>query len=316
MNKKGQKQGDLVWVVLAVVAIYLVSTGAISFGGGTTTPTTTTDGATQVGACTLLNAPTISPNYRNAYTFAAVTPVTHNWVQVDGAKVDDGAGAFNSVVGQPYRVLSNASQGGFYNAWTTGTTDCQADKPVDVNLYSNASATLTFYNADDQPSTAQAIGTQDSKTYKFKISAPKSTCFGNPQAASLDASAGLIVGFDYNTSLYQKVSVDKVLSVTSGVTGAAGDAVKVSVPQQYVGTLEEAYKLPVSAVCDLGEMRGIGTIESKASQNPGASDDPTMRVLDTDIFQQIRSDSVVAGTEDTDGTDKGYQNPTLTVDVS
>jgi hypothetical protein len=313
MNNKGENKNSWLWIVLVIAGIYLVSTGTISIGGQKTTETTTTDGASQTSGCSLLNAPTITPYYQNAYTFASVT-ASHPNVYVNGATVSDTDGAFNSVAGQPYRLLSNAS--GYYNSWTTGTTKCQSDEPVTIGLYQNGTATVTMYNADDQPTTAQAVGTEDSKNFKFKISAPKSQCFGNPQAKDVDSKAGIIIGLDYNTTLYKSVTVDKVLSVSTGVNGAAGNAVKVSVPQQYVGTFEEAYQLPVSSVCDLGEIKGIGTISSKASMDPSTTDDPTAYFLDVDIFKQIRSDQIVAGAEDSDGNDKGFSNPTLDIKVA
>lgn len=306
----------LVVIIFVAAAVLIFKPDLIGLGGEKAAEVAASTTA-QAAGCNLLSAPTITPKYLDAYTKAAISAVDHSNAWVDGVMIDDVSGAFGSVAGIDYKLLTNSTASNqHYNALVSGTTKCQPDEPVQVLMYKNTTPTLTFYNTDDQPATDQAVGTAEEKNFKWKIASTTDKCYGNPQVGKIDSTAGIVMALNYNTSLFSKVEILSVTTVAGDVSGTAGKAVKVSVPSTNVSEMEEAYKIPVWAVCDDGEVKGTGRFVAKAGMNPDTTDDPYVYLYEPLLFVQVDTTDIAVGIEDKDGNDKGIYHPGLDLQTS
>ena len=184
---------------------------------------------------------------------------------------------------------------------STGTADYQAK-----GIAWDTSLTLTFYNDDDQPNTAQAQDASTTKTVGIKYAASSQKGFGNPQCA-LKNVAPATVCFEYNST-----------SDSAPAMKLEGVAVKqaVSIPASLQG-LNASWSMACfegKGVYNSGFQKYSVDITSNSDPTSGAGSNIGVYYEDCDFDFNADNLDEIWSTHDEDNNNLGasYQHDTIT----
>lgn len=200
------------WTKIAVVLvalIFLQSAGVNLLGslglGGTAAPAGTTTTATG-GVTTVVTSDTkTTVTLSGINKYVTGTKLTSEYAKVfkngfDQGQVSLNSGTFDSSPDVPLKVYYFENSSTYYTQKVEkvvpprGTLDLQGE-----GMAWDTGLTLTSYNSDDQPNTAQAIGASTTKIMGFKYASTSQKGFGNPQCSE-HSSPVVVVCFEYNTT--------------------------------------------------------------------------------------------------------------------
>ena len=286
--KKGLQQG----AIFVVIVILIIGSLAFFLGksqkptGLSVQPTsgggTASGGETPTSRITLVDKTTVtlsSWDIRNKGTNAGTAHRLLMWKSADGSQkgvnklyADDGTETMSP--GDTYQVLlgnvtlSTSFTAGttYYPKYLTGTVPDSGTHSISGGQYLTAGAsqlTFAFFDINEQVTTSgQAVGTNDDKTVKWKVTPNADTCIGNP-----DTEGQNVVTYHYNSSVItslEQYSVGSELVDTSTSTPQGAQASIAGVNTAYS---KISYNFPI--VC------GPASVEKKTRVKSGADNNPT-----------------------------------------
>jgi len=256
------KNQGLFWIIAAVAVIALLT------GGGETAPSNGSGSGSGGSGIDLsqLVSPTISFTGQNK--FITSTALTSEYVRVmerNGLVNDFGQKSLNSGTlavepGKAYKLYWGENSSTYYTEvedYTGHSTDNVQPKTVALCTI-DTSPTITVYDENGQvqssSANAQALGASEVVTVGVKLKATADKCYGNPDAPGTNA-----VCFDYNSTVFKKISMPGKTAITAPYSVSSAKA---------AGMAEACF--PVDKVADTGSSTFDLTLEAQSSQPTNA----------------------------------------------
>ena len=141
------------------------------------------------------------------------------------------------------------------------------------------------------------LGASEEGCTTMTLKGPSEKAFGNPFAQD---KQGIVVAFDYNTTLYSKVYI------------SSSDAVPTTIPSTVTGTADIAYELNFSSLKN-NEERKISVCAKTASHSPATGEDINGWFFDPDVYFDEEGDGLKWGVVDSeDSIDLGWPSGPVT----
>lgn len=291
------------WIAGAIIlAVFLL--GKQGTGGPSTV---TTNGDSNVDLCKLVSGQMSLTGQR---MFLTGTPLTTEFARVISADkkqdvmVSMNSGTLGTTPKKVYNIYYGENSTTRYATKEAYTAPCQeaTDAKVGELCTIDTSPTITETNEDGtlNPSGAQAVAISDSVQMELKVKVSADECYGNPQSTKDNA-----ICFAYNSTVYEEVSAS-----TGDLPESDPDSIASIKP---AGFSVSCYKLP--KLKDNGVAEMTVTITAR-NVEPGAGDDITYYLEDTDM--DINADTLeeIWGFEDEDDNNLGDGINTGTLDIS
>ena len=321
-NKKGLAQG-----AVFVVVVMLIIAGLAFFLGKSQKPSLlsiTKEKSSSSGSSASSPTPRInlvdkttvtfsSWDIRNKGTNAGTAHRLLMWKDGVGAQkgvnnvyADDGTvtmspdDSYQVIIGN-VTLSTNFIGGTYYPLYITGGVPDSGTHSVSGGQYLTANAsqiTFAFYDINDQVVTSgQAIGTNDDKTVKWKITPDADRCLGNP-----DTGGENIVTYHYNASVITSVEQYTVgsTSVDSSTSTPQGSQNPAGVNSAYS---KISYNFPV--VCGPASTEKKVRLKTGATENPATVNNVNMTVSDVSWGYNSKTFELIKGNVDNNNADLG-----------
>lgn len=289
--------GKMLWVIIGVVVL-----AYFMMGKGTTTTTTitqTTQPATTGGSvdlCTVV-APGVTFTGQRQYLSGTATPLENVTVfKMNGGtvvknlgKTSLNSGSLAVTANGPYKFMCGYPSTTYYANLVQYTGKCQEanDDFVCTLCAADTTPTITVYDDNGDTNSASntiAVTTSDTVDATVKVKISPQQCYGMPQA-----TVGNAICFDFNSSVYQSVSVPgaSVISAPYAISSAKA-----------AGSSEACYEF--AKLADNADVKLAIQIKSLSVEPTAKNGNITVKITDAgfDINQDTLSE--IYGFQDED----------------
>lgn len=308
MNKKGVilPIGTLLVIVLIGVGIWAIATGRL-FGGTTqlaaVTPTQlAATGGTGADRLCLVEDTTVTFSNVDAFARATDPAGGHLILEADGQVnivVNDDAEKTWSP-GDSYIVLigneTTGLTGGtdYYPLVKTDKVPCKGTLTILGDQFKTSGTsglTFTYWNDNQVPNTAQAMGASATKTVRMRFAVGDNLCYGNP-----DAGVDNVLCFRSNTTTIESIELvgHSPASTPRSMTAAAN--------REFI-----CFNFPV--ICDNADWEGKAVIKTTSTE-PTSEARIGIRLADATWDFDSDTFALIAGVEDEDRNDIGVADST------